>query len=162
MREAMAAPSAPVEAAGVAIIDKYQVLQRAFNSAHHIHVLASNLRAFSAAIPFSTLQGHLDSMRESYVNNVSPMLALGTAAQVNSVVGTFYAGTLPANTYTQFQAVGTALLTFYTAYDAVFDTLTPIEFDPSSGHSYADIPLAQLATLADELDGVIAAVAPLV
>jgi hypothetical protein len=90
------------------------------------------------------------------------MLDLGNAAAINPVITAFIAGSLPANPYTQFQSIGTALLAFYNAYDVVFDTLTPIGFSPATGHVYEDIPLGQLATLADELDAVIAAAAPLV
>lgn len=148
------------------LVNKYEVLRRAFDAAHHINALATNLKAQAVgAIPFTTVQGHLDSMREAYDNRIAPMLALGSAAAINPQISTFFVGLgtpLPANTYAQFQLVGTELTDLFVAYDPVFDTLTPINFDPSTGHSDASIPVAQLATLADELDAVIAAVAPLV
>lgn len=144
------------------VIDKYAVLNAAFRAAKHIDGLANDLASVSGAIPFNSLQGRLDGMRESYAAGVQPMLDLGTQAQVNAVVGTFYAGTLPANTHGQFQQIGSALMAFYGAYDAIFETLTPIEFDPGSGHSFASIPLVQLSTLSDELNAIIAATAPLI
>lgn len=145
----------------MAVIDKYAILHAAFQSAQVIYMHADWLHSQSGAISFGNIRGRLDAMRQAYVAGVQPMLDIGNAAQVNAVVGTFYAGSLPGNTYTQFQAVGSALSTFYAAYDLVFDTLTPIEFDPATGHSEAQIPLVQLSTLADELDAVIAAAAPL-
>lgn len=145
----------------MAVIDKYAIVERSFRGAQQISSLAQSLLASSGPIPFRTLQSRLDSMRETYLGSINVMLSLGNAAQVNPVIATFYAGSVPADAYAQFQAIGTALLAFYQAYDVVFDTLTPIDFAPATGHVYADIPLNQLSTLADELNAVVTAAAPL-
>lgn len=146
----------------MAVIDKFEAVRRSMTAAREINGHANFLRHYGQAIPFNLLFGRLNAMRESYIGGIQPLLSMGTAAQINPVITAFYAGTLPANPYTAMQAIGTALLAFYTAYDAVFDTLTPIEFVPAEGHTYADIPLGQLASLADELDAVIAASAVLI
>lgn len=146
----------------MAIIDKYDAVRRALVAAKQINDRAVMLRNWSGSIPFRELQQQLDAMRSYYLTHIQPVLDLGTAAQVNSVIGTFFAGSLPASSYAAMQNIGTALLAFYQAYDVVFDTITPITFAPATGHVYEDIPLSQLATLADELDAVIAAAAPLI
>jgi hypothetical protein len=131
-------------------------------AAKEINSRAVSLRSVSSAIPFMTLFSNLNSMRDSYVSGIQPLLSMGNAAAINPVITAFFAGSVPVNPYTALQAVGTTLLTFYTAYDVVFDSLTPINFEPATGHTYADIQLAQLASLADELDAVIAATAALI
>jgi hypothetical protein len=147
----------------MAVIDKYDVLSDAFRSAGVIHMHADWLRGQSGSISFGHLRGRLDAMRQAYDAGVQPMLDLGSAAQINPQIGTFFvSSTMPGNPYAQFQLIGTRLGQLYAAYDVVFDTLTPIEFDPVTGHSEADIPLVQLASLADELDAVISAAAPLI
>ena len=148
----------------MAIIDKYATLRPAFRAAAAIKAHADALKAQSGPIAFRVLSDRIDGMRESYDDGIAPLLAIGNATQVNSVVGTFYAGTVPANTYTQFQAVGTALLAFETAYAPIFAGLDIGDYTPGpgGGHTSDSIPLAQLASLSDELDAVIAAVAPLV
>lgn len=145
----------------MARINKYEVVERALQAATQIHQRAVLLRNWSGSIPFRELQQQLDAMRSYYLNGVQTLLDLGNANQVNPVVTTFFAGSLPTNPYTTLQSIGTALQTFYNAYDVVFDTLEPISFAPGTGHVYADVPLSQLATLADELDAVIAAASPL-
>jgi hypothetical protein len=69
---------------------------------------------------------------------------------------------VPANTYTAFQGVGTTVLALNTAYATVFAGLDAMTYTPAGGHVDQSIPLNELATLVDELDAVIAAVAPLV
>lgn len=147
----------------MAIIDKHDVTKAAFVAVTNIAAMANDLKAMAGAgaIPFNNLRGRLDSMRSSYLNGVQPLLSVGAAGTVNPVITAFYAGSVPGNPYTAFQAVGTALLALYNAYDVVFDTLTPIVHEPLTGHAYADISVNQLATLGDELDAVIAACAPL-
>lgn len=149
----------------MAVIDKYAVLRVAFQAAGVIHMHAVFLRGQVGSINFGTLRSRLDAMRQSYEASVQPLLNLGTAGQINPQISTFFVGSagtpLPANPYAQFQLVGTELSDLYVAYDVVFDALTPIEFDPNTGHTEAEIPTAQLSTLADELDAVIAAAAPL-
>jgi hypothetical protein len=146
----------------MAVIDKYAAVERAFTAAQQIKNHADFLAAQSGPINFNILRGRLDGMRESYLGGIQPLLSLGNAAAVNSVVASLYAGTLPANSYTQMQALGTALLALYTAYNDIFATLTPITHTVASGHAYANIPLVQLQTMGDELTAVVAAVTPLV
>jgi hypothetical protein len=146
----------------MAVIDKYSAVERAFSAAKQIKDHADFLAAQSGAINFNILRGRLDAMREHYLNGISPLLALGNAAAINPVIASLYAGTLPANSYTQMQALGTALVALYTAYNDIFATLTPITHTVAGGHAYANIPLVQLQTLGDELTAVIAAVTPLV
>lgn len=144
----------------MAVIDKYAVLHRAFAAAASIKDVAAELSAQSTAVPFNFLESRLDDMRNSYLSGIQPLLSLGNAATVNPVVAAFFVGA-PADSYAQFTLLGTTLTTFYTAYDVVFDTLVPINFSPATGHTFAIIPLAQLATLSDELAAIVAAVAPL-
>lgn len=141
--------------------DKYQLVRAAIGGAKNIHAQATALQNQAEAIPFGQLRGRLDSMRDSYFNGIQPVVDLGTAAQVNPVVATFFAGA-PANTYSQLEAIETALIALYTAYDTVFDTLTPITHTPAGGHEFAEIPLAQLSSLSDELADVLTAAAPMV
>ena len=146
----------------MAVIDKYAAVNRAFESARVIKQHADELKATNTAINFNNLRGRLDGMREHYLGGIQPLLNLGTAAQVNPVIVDLYAGSLPANPYTTMQSLGTALMSLYTAYASIFSSLVPITFTAAAGHAYANIPLSQLATLADELDAVISAVTPLV
>ena len=146
----------------MAVIDKYSAVERAFSAAKQIKEHADFLAATSGSINFNILRGRLDAMRDHYLNGISPLLALGNAAAINPVIASLYAGTLPANPYTQMQALGTALTALYTGYGDIFATLTPVTFSVANGHAYANIPLVQLQTLGDELSAVIAAVTPLV
>ena len=148
----------------MAIIDKYGTLRPAFTAAKAIKANADALKAQAGPISFRTLADRLDGMRDSYDDGIAPLLAIGNATAVNAAVGAFYAGTLPANTYTAFEAVGAALLALETAYAPIFETLDIGDYTPGpgGGHTSDSIPLAQLASLVDELDAVIAAVAPLV
>jgi hypothetical protein len=145
----------------MAVIDKYSNIADSFRAAASIKSLAATLRNWQGPIPFPTLQTHLDSMRGNYAASISLLLGLGTAAQINPQITTFYTGSLPANPYVAFQDLGTALTAFYTAYVPVFATLTPISFTVANGHTYNDIPLSQLATLTGALDAVISAAAAL-
>ena len=146
----------------MAVIDKYSAVERAFTAARVIKDHADFLAATSGSINFNILRGRLDAMREHYLGGISPLLAMGNAAAINPVIASLYAGSLPANSYAQMQTLGTALVALYTAYDGIFATLTPITHTIAAGHAYANIPLAQLQTLGDELTAVIAAVTPLV
>jgi len=147
----------------MAVYDEYAILKTAFTSAKAIKAYADQLKAQSGPIKSNALQARMDGMRESYQNGIAPLLAIGNAAAVNAVVGKHYSGTLPGSTYAQFQAVGTALTALLTGYAAVFANLPNfVSYTAGGGHTFTDIPLVDLAELSDELDAVIAAVAPLI
>ena len=142
------------------IIDKAQVLRGAFLAATQIHAHAVWLAGQSGSIPFDSFSARMDAMRDAWSGGGQPLLDLGTAATVNLEVGRFFAGT-PADTYQSFADLRAALVALYTAYDAVFGSLTPIQHTPGGGHSYAAIPLSSLSALADEISAVITAAAKL-
>lgn len=145
------------------IYDEYAILKTAFTAAKAINGYAGQLKAQSGPIKSNALASRMDGMRESYNGGIAPLLAIGSAAAVNAVIGKHYSGTLPASTFAQFQAVGTALTALITAYDGVFSGLPNfVSHSIADGHTFTAISLAQLADLSDELDAVIAAVAPLV
>ena len=145
----------------MAIIDKHEMVSAALVGVRNIHAMATDLRGVGVSIKSNMLAARLDSMRASYNSGIAPLLAAGNAAAINPIVAAFYAGTVPANTYTSLQAVVTALGALNSAYVAIFGGLVFVAYSAESGHAYADVSAASLSSINDEPDAVIAACAPL-
>jgi hypothetical protein len=127
-----------------------------------IHTTATSLSGISGSINAFELMNKTDQMRAAFFASCQPILDHVAQADANTAFETITVGHAPNDSFAQLQALRTALIAFYTAYRPVFQNLTFVTYTVAGGHVYADIPVASLSSLSDEIAAVIAAAAPLV